>query len=328
MKALTESPIPHMLPVDIQETNERRFAKKHLNKHLDAAIRADEESEKKVKLAILDVKNWLEYWTAPLTDQTKSEKYWKTKKARLDQVAQLNIEELVRSMFVGICYVEEPQLLVSVTAQLAMKVGFDDKREAILTMAELVAICSNSDAYDIYKVEEDGGLHSSVMIQNKLYVPPQLREAIKRSQYLPPMVCEPDEIIHNWCNGHLTFNDSLILGRGNEHDEDVCLDVINTQNQIPLKLDVDFLSSVEEEPNVDKPLNTPEKQYNWDLFKYHSYHVYLLIAQQGNKFYLTNKVDTRLRLYSQGYHINTQGAPFKKAMIEFADEEIVTGVPT
>ena len=77
-----------------------------------------------------------------------------------------------------------------------------------------------------------------------------------------------------------------------------------------------------------KPLDTVEKLHQWGVFKADSYNRYLLIAGQGNRFWLTNKVDTRGRLYAQGYHISTQGSAFKKAMIEFADEEIVTGVPT
>jgi len=51
------------------------------------------------------------------------------------------------------------------------------------------------------------------------------------------------------------------------------------------------------------------------------------MVSQGNEFYLTNKVDKRGRIYSQGYHINTQGTSFKKAMIDLAHEELVTGMP-
>ena len=53
-----------------------------------------------------------------------------------------------------------------------------------------------------------------------------------------------------------------------------------------------------------------------------------LLAKQGNQFYLTHKVDKRLRLYAQGYHVTTQGSPFKKASIELHKEEIVNGAPT
>jgi hypothetical protein len=140
------------------------------------------------------------------------------------------------------------------------------------------------------------------------------------------MVCEPLEAVNNHDSGYLTHSDCLILGQNNDHSHDICIDVINTQNKIPLKLETEFLSTVEEMPK--KPLDTVEKLHQWGVFKADSYSRYLLIAGQGNRFWLTNKVDTRGRLYAQGYHISTQGSAFKKAMIEFAHEEIVTGVPT
>ena len=54
--------------------------------------------------------------------------------------------------------------------------------------------------------------------------------------------------------------------------------------------------------------------------------MFILMLNQGNRFYETHKVDKRGRLYSIGYHLNTQGSAFQKAMIELADEEIVEGV--
>jgi DNA-directed RNA polymerase len=50
------------------------------------------------------------------------------------------------------------------------------------------------------------------------------------------------------------------------------------------------------------------------------------MINSGNEIYLTNKVDKRGRIYAQGYHITTQGTSFKKAMLELAHEELVTGI--
>jgi hypothetical protein len=119
-------------------------------------------------------------------------------------------------------------------------------------------------------------------------------------------------------------------------------------NKVEFKLDLDFLGKVEEEPTELTPEAIYEKALkkgkmismgeavqranaameNWDQFKSQSYRFYSLIATQGNRLWMTNKVDKRGRIYSQGYHITPQGAPFKKAMLELAKEEVVTGVPT
>ena len=52
-----------------------------------------------------------------------------------------------------------------------------------------------------------------------------------------------------------------------------------------------------------------------------------MLAHQGNRFYLGHKYDKRGRIYAQGYHISTQGTPYRKAMLDFADKEPVTDIP-
>jgi hypothetical protein len=103
------------------------------------------------------------------------------------------------------------------------------------------------------------------------------------------------------------------------------LDTLNIMNKVALQLDTDFLSTVEEEPTFD--LGTQDREDTWARFKKQSYHFYNLMATQGNRFYLTHKVDKRGRIYAHGYHINTQGSAFKKAMLELADVELIKGVP-
>lgn len=313
--------ITHMLPHDLQETNERRFSKKHINGYIDQAIRENPASEAKVIHGIELLQGWLKYWAAPWTDQCSTEKYHASKNARLAQLADLDIDQLVRAIFVNIAYHQREELYVSVTAQLAAVLGFSDRRDSIMTIAEIVAVLSLTGAYAILKA----GAEASLMVSNRLVLPIALLDAMARSQYQPPMVCTPLEVKSNYESPHLTYNDCLVLGKGNGHTGDLCLDVINIQNQVTLKLDTDFLSTVEELPTYE--LDTLEKYQAWHTFKVQSYEIYDLIAKQGNEFHLTNKWDKRGRMYAQGYHITTQGSSFKKAMIELHHEELVQGVP-
>jgi len=315
--------LTHMLPQDVQQSNERRFSKKHINGYIDTAIRQNPNHESKVTHGVALLKDWIAYWAAPFTDQCSTEKYKIAKSARLSEIAAMDMEQLVRDIFICTAYVRSAELFVSVTAQLANKIGFDDHAKSIQTMAEIVAVLCNTDAYDILK----SGPDSSLMLESNLELPLALVDAVNRSLYLPPMVCEPEEVKTNFESPYLTHNDCLILGRKNAHTEDICLDTINTQNSVALKLDLDFLSSVEEVPNPSKELDTAEKCINWSQFKCSSYGIYHLLAKQGNKFWLTHKVDKRGRKYAQGYHITTQGSSFKKAMIELHNEELIEGVP-
>ena len=306
----------------MQETNEHRFSRKFINKYIEESI--TKYHQDKVDKGVQLLNEWLEHWLAPWTDQCESEKHHTTKSGRLSQLSDLNVEQLVMDVMVTIAYYWTPTLFVSVTAQLATRLGFDDRKDSIQTIAEMVTVLCYADAYNITKETRE----SSLMVANALSLPSELLEAMERSQYLPPMVCKPQILESNYESGYLTHNDSLVLGKDNGHAGDLCLDVINLQNQTALSLDLEFLSSVEEQPNPSKPLDTLDKQHLWNRMKETSYAIYSLLAQQGNQFWLTHKPDKRGRLYAQGYHVTTQGTSFKKASIELHHQEIVEGVPT
>ncbi|WP_289101010.1 hypothetical protein [uncultured Marinobacter sp.] len=299
-----------MLPRDTQLANEYTFSRKFIDGYILKEIESNPDMIAKVNHGVQLLTDWL----------AKDHGY-ASKNHRLAQLADIDLEELVKQLFVGVAYCQTPELFTSVTAMLAGRVKFDDKADSILTVAEIMSVLCLTDAFDIIK----GEASDSLVIQSNIPLSDQLLRYVVQSGYLPPMVCEPEHVSSNYDSGYLTHNDCLILGKANGHSGDICLDVINKQNSVALKLDLDFLKTVEEEPAHD--LDTPEKAQQWAEFKRQSYQRYLLIAQQGNQFWLTNKVDKRGRLYSQGYHITTQGSGFKKAMIEFAEEEIVEGVP-
>jgi len=241
--------------------------------------------------------------------------------SRIAQLKNIDVEELVLDMFVGVAYFQLPELFTSASSQMAARLKLSNKTEAITTVAELLAVLCQTDAFDITKASK----MASLMLVSKIPLGDDLIGFIESSQFLPPMVCEPMELTHNYSSGYLTHNDSLLLGSENHHDGDLCLDVLNIMNKVALQLNIKFLSTVEEEPN--HVLDTPEKEEQWRRFKKQSYAFYELITKNGNCFYFHHKVDKRGRIYSHGYHIHSQGTSFKKAMLEFANEELIEGVP-
>lgn len=293
-----------------QEANEKRYNRKHIDQYIREEIEADPEKWDKVQHGIQLLKDWL-----------KGD-YYPSKNKRLQQLRGLDPAGMVMDIFVGIAYITREELFTSVTAQMAGRLRFSDKTEAILTIAEIMAVLCNTDAFDINKASRS----ASLVIISRLKFSDQLTDFIENSQYLPPMVCEPRHLWTNFNSAYLSHNDSLILGSGNHHDGDICLDVLNLMNRVQLSLDTEFLSKVEELPT--KPLETSEQVEQWQQFKRQSYRFYELMVSQGNVFHLTHKVDKRGRAYAQGYHISTQGSSFKKASIELAREEYITGVPT
>lgn len=298
-----------MREIILQELNEELFSRKHIDKKIRAAIEANPTMMEKVHQGVGMVQEYM------------SKEYYASKMERIAQLQELDLATLVMDIFVGIAYSQKEELFTGVTAMLASRLGWDDKTPAITTMAELVAVLCETDAFDIYKASKG----DSLMVQSRIPLDDQLLEYIQHSTYLPPMVCEPLELTHNFSSGYLTHNDSLILGSGNHHDGDICLDVLNTMNKVALKMDTEFLSQVEEEPTFE--LDTQDKIDGWNSFKEQSYYFYQLLNQQGNRLYFNHAVDKRGRIYCRGYHLSTMGTAFKKAMLEFADEELIDGVP-
>lgn len=296
-----------MLPRDMQQANEYSFSRKHIDGYILRALQADE-----VQKAIQHGVNLLEEWRAG--------EYYTSKRARLDQIMELDLYEITMKIMQGIAYVQKPELFTSVSAQLAGRLQLSDKPEAIATMAEMLAVLCETDLFDIIKESRQ----ASLMLVSCIPLDQKLLEFIDNAQFALPMVCEPEFVDNNRKCGYLTYGESLVLGSGNHHEGDLCLDVINIQNQIPLKLNMEFLTSQEMLPNFE--IVTPEQREQWEAFKKASHRIWLLMYQQGNRFHLTHRVDKRGRLYSHGYHINTQGNQFQKAMVELADEEIVEGI--
>lgn len=322
----------HIELITLQEDIEQKFAHKHVNAKIREEIDQNPDMAVKIREGAERLKNWLEG------------DYYSSKNARLIQLKKLDLERLVREIFVGIAQIFVPTLYTSVVAQLAGRMGFDDKRDSIATMGEIVAVLCLTDAFDISK---DGPM-ASLKLESRIPLSDELVQFIMNTRFLPPMLCEPKELHNNRESGYLTFNDSLILGSGNHHEGNICLDVLNKMNQVKLMLDTDFLCKIEEDPNSEFTVEkikeaawdrgedisdheaaerVEQQRENWKNFKKQSYEFYSLMAKCGNRFHLTHKVDKRGRIYAQGYHLNTQGTSFKKAMIEFAAVESID-VPT
>jgi hypothetical protein len=152
---------------------------------------------------------------------------------------------------------------------------------------------------------------------------------LDRYQYPLPMVVPPRMVRDNRETGYFTHRSSILLRR-NHHDDDVCLDHINRMNSVRFAIDHDTATMISGAwRNLDKP-KTGESREDFAK-RVKAFEKYDRTAKQvidqllahGNEFYLTHRYDKRGRIYCQGYHVNYQGAPWNKAVIELADKEFV-----
>lgn len=179
--------------------------------------------------------------------------------------------------------------------------------------------------FGLVKIIRPGDSKSEMLEVIPVYVcDPKISAFIQQSMYLPPMVCAPRKLTHNKSSAYLTRdNDSVILKSYNHHEGEVCLDTLNKFNNVALSLDVKMLTTFDEQPKT--VIDTHERQKQFDLLRSKSYQVFKLLIQTNNNFHLTHKVDKRGRTYSCGFHCNTQGNSFRKAIVNLARQEIVYG---
>lgn len=152
---------------------------------------------------------------------------------------------------------------------------------------------------------------------------------LDRFQFPLPMVVPPRKVMDNCDTGYFTSRNSVIL-RDNHHEDDVCLDHLNRVNQIKFIINSDVANMIANRwRNLDKPKAGETKDdYDRRVKAFNKYdrtarEVVKLILVYGSEFYLTHKYDKRGRVYCQGYHINYQGAPWNKAVVELAEKELV-----
>lgn len=157
----------------------------------------------------------------------------------------------------------------------------------------------------------------------------RVQDELDRFQYPLPMVVQPKEVRHNSDSAYVMGTGSLILKK-NHHEDDICLDHLNRVNKIRFALDHDTARMVKNQwRNLDKPKEGESKaefqkrQKAFEKYDRTAKDVIALLGSHSSDLYLTHKYDKRGRVYCQGYHVNYQGAPWNKAVLQLAEKEHV-----
>jgi hypothetical protein len=159
-----------------------------------------------------------------------------------------------------------------------------------------------------------------------------VRAELDLMQYPLPLLCPPETVEHNQMVGYYTdaSGRKSILLNGNAHNFDVCLDHINRVNETRLTINVRTTAMVRNswaDLDHQKPGETFEKYQRrvkaFEKYDAHAHEVLNFLELNDNVFWLTHRYDTRGRTYAQGYHVNPQGNDWNKAVVEFADKELI-----
>lgn len=310
----------HKSIFEIQEDIELALSKKHIKQLVLDELTSDMDMLDKV----IDGMEYLKAWTE--TDSS-----YESKAQRKELLASLDLKDVVEDIYVAVLSMRSDTTLNNLVCQLAGMFKFEEAYQGLTLCAEIIAVLANTGIYHLNKPSK----YSSTWVVSNYNLSDELMEHIENAQYLPPSKSVPKYLINNRSSGYRTIKgDSLILGGSlNHHNEDISLDVLNTMNKIPLKL-CPFMLAISQESEKDldviEDFKGTQREYakavdqqklNWELFLKRSELAYELM--DGQTFYLTNKVDKRGRIYSQGYAINIQGNSYQKACIDLANTETI-----
>lgn len=197
-----------------------------------------------------------------------------------------------------------------------MSKHFDDMQE----VTDMIKRCAEEDLLDWSPTLQ-------IFIVN-FTITAAVQDEIDRYQFPLPLVVLPKEVKNNRDTGMYTSNGSLIL-KDNHHDEDICLDHINSCNQIPLVINWEVAKLIKNQwRNLDKPKlgelkeDFLRRKKAFDKYDRTAFDVMHEVVKYSPVFYLTHKYCKRGRTHCQGYHVNYQGTPWNKAVVEFADKEV------
>lgn len=173
--------------------------------------------------------------------------------------------------------------------------------------------------------------HSTWVFIVKFDISDDVKEMLDKYQFPLPMLIEPKRLKHNFDTGYLTILQPVILN-GSDYfdDQDVCLDHLNRMNRVPLEINMEVVHSAEGRFIV--PTREADEDYkdfkkrSLQATKFYETTVAVMETLQtlANRFYLTHKYDRRGRCYAAGYHVNSQGDDYRKAILVLHDKEIVT----
>jgi len=308
----------------LQEKIEKTFSKKFITAQAVDDLLTCESIVNKLNRGVEYVNSWLH------------QDHSIDKELRLLALLELDKCELVQQIIACISLeCQKPMKLVSIASLCARHLNMADKVEAVHTMAEVIAVLAETDLFDVKKTKEGW------IVLSRVGLDAEVTQYADNALYLPPLIIKPRKVRSNRDSGYITQRgESLILGfYENHHDDNICLDVINTLNSNEYELDIEFINSYEEQwhrqelsqQEYEELSHADREIYNmdaktWKKFQEQGKFFQTLMIHHGNSFYLCNKVDKRGRIYATGYHISTQSSSFKKASINFKHREIPTGL--
>ena len=234
-------------------------------------------------------------------DGYKAGAYYESKQLRISQLP--DSIAIANNILAIILSTDSRKPIQSPATELGMALGFTNQIDAVKTGAEILSI-TQGDLFDI-QLHDDG-----TIIAPKLKLTGDTMDKLSFLQYLPPMVQKPNDWVSNTDGGWLWERKSIILGKGNHHDEVQAYDVLNLLQSVAWTIDI---------PTY---INTENPNKNMDKAQFDR----VIIDNLGKPFYFVWRYDKRGRSYSSGYDLNVQSNEYGKAMLSLHNKDYITNI--
>ena len=187
--------------------------------------------------------------------------------------------------------------------ELGLALGLTNQIEAVKTGAEILSITHGA-LFDIH-LQEDG-----TVIAPKLKLTSDTMDKISFLQFLPPMLQIPNDWVSNTEGGWIWERKSVILGKGNHHEETQAYDALNLMQSVAWTIDIPtYVNNENPNENMDKA--------QFDR---------VISDNLAKPFYFVWRFDKRGRSYSSGYDLNVQSNEYGKAMLSLYNKDYITNL--
>lgn len=244
--------------------------------------------------------------------------YYASKKTRIQKLKlQIEPEDVITEIMAATLILEKETQIQGIATQLSQNFDFEDMIEGVITASEILTILSKEkwSWYEIVTPQEAESGSISIKCKNFSRT---LKDFIDNTMYLPPLIVKPKNWTTNTQGGYLSVTDKCILGNLVNTFKYCRLEILNHLQSIKWKIDTNISILPEES-------NKPIKGKALEEFNIQKSITKSLINNYKDGFYMVWKYDRRGRMYSQGYHINLQSTKYKRALFNFAKEELLTG---
>lgn len=236
-------------------------------------------------------------------------------------IEEIDLDHIIVAIVAAVIRGKKDQTIQQVIGYLESYMPHEDVFDRVKTAGELLAICSGKDRF--FEIRRDSIEDSPMIICNHWGKVLNTFESqlafIDDTFYNPPLVEKPRKVRSNRSCGYHTIQEPLILGRQTMHDHNTSYDVINHLNEIPWHLDSMVLTHPERPVTED-----PDDQEIANHVKHigQAQRIYKVLGQQT--FWMVWQYDSRGRIYTHGHHVNLQSHEYKKAMLNFGTERVIS----